>query len=74
MKSLVFCKRPGACLTPARTAWASEAVLLNQYRLPAWNFTQLSLSSKTQWPVPRTVTRGSGFTGCCHTKRIGPLL
>lgn len=52
----------------ARNPKASEAVLLNQCRLLGWNFTQLSLSSKTQCHVTRTVTRGSGFTGCCHTE------
>lgn len=58
----------------ARNLKTFEAVLLNQCRLLGWNFTQLSLSSKTQCYVTGTVTRGSGFTGCCHTKRNGLLL
>lgn len=47
------------------------AVLLNQCRVLRKNFTQLSLSSKTQCHVNRTVTEGPGFTSCCLTMGEG---
>ena len=44
---------------------APLAVLLNKCRVLSRNFTELSLSSKTQCHVNRTVTEGPAFVSCC---------
>lgn len=44
---------------------ACGSVLLNQWRVLSRNFTQLSLSSKTQCHVNWAVTEGPALPGCC---------
>ena len=51
-------------LSTGRTLKVSVTVLLNQRWVLSKNFTQLSLSSKTQCHVNRIVTVGPGFIGC----------
>lgn len=48
-----------------RIVSACVSVLLNQCRVLSRNFTRLSLSSKTQCHVNRTVTEGPAFASCC---------
>lgn len=63
--SQMFCKRTNAYLRGCSPQSAQAAPL---------EFHTVIFVLKDTMACSRTVTRGSGFTGCCHTKRKGLLL